>query len=126
MKEDKNVAIKTHAILIGTEKDNQGTNPERKESSKDSNTYEMDEGKHKKELKFESRSAYTQETDENGVFPSLLCFAPELQMLHWEYNMDTVIDNHIDGIRFTVHKYMEGKVDSDSIPIKKKEEDARC
>ena len=86
----------------------------------------MDEGKHKKELKFESRSAYTQETDKNGVFPSLLGFTPELQMLHWEYNMDTVINNHINRTRFTVHEYMEGKVDSDGVPIKKKEEDAWC
>ena len=38
--------------------------------------------------------------------------------------MDTVIDNHNARTRFTVHKYMEGKVDSVGIPIKKKEEDA--
>ena len=123
MKEDKNVARKMHDILTGTEKDNQGTNPERKESSKDSNTYEMDEGKHKKELKFDSRSAYTEETDKNGVFPSLLGFEPELQMLHWEYNMDTLTNNHINGTRFIVCKYMERKIDSDGIPMKKKEED---
>ena len=48
MKEDKSVAKKTHDILLGMEKENQGTNAERKESSKDSNMYEMDEGKDKK------------------------------------------------------------------------------
>ena len=54
----------------------------------------------------------------------MLGFAPEIQLTHWEYNMDTMITNHIDGTKFTVYKYMEGKVDSGSIPIKKKEEDA--
>ena len=92
-------------------------------NGEDSKSHEKDEGKDKRELKFESRSAYTQETDENGVFPSLLGFAPELQMHCWEYNMNTVIDNHIDGTRFTVCEYMERKVDSDGIPIKNKEED---
>ena len=36
----------------------------------------------KKEGKDIDRTAFTQEPDENRVFPSLLGFAPELQMLH--------------------------------------------
>ena len=49
-------------------------------------------------------------------------FAPKLQMLHWEYDMDTVINNYVDGTTFTVCNYMEGQVDADGIPINKREE----
>ena len=121
MKEDKNGGKRRHGLFLGTQKENQGTISERKEYSKDSNTSEKNARKEKKELSFDSRSTYTQEAGKNGVFLSLLGLAHGLQLLHWEYNMETVITNHLDRTRFTVCKYMERKVDSDGIPIEKKE-----
>ena len=36
--------------------------------------------------------------------------------------MDTVIHKYLDGTVFTVHDYMEGQLDADGIPFKKKED----
>ena len=74
-----------------------------------------------KRRKFVNRTDHVREPDKNGVYPSLLGFAPKLQMLWWEYDMDTVIHNYLDDTKFTVCEYMEGKVDLFGLPVKKED-----
>ena len=120
MKYNKKGEDRANDSSHGSKKRSASTTPRTNKEQKET---EINPGNKKKGKKYVDRTAYTQETDENGVFPSLLGFAPELQMLWWEYDMDTVIHNYIDDTKFTVCEYMEGKVDAFGIPIIKKEEE---
>ena len=44
---------------------------------------------------------------------------PSLGIPHWCYTMDTVITDHLEGTKYSVRDYVEGRVDDNGHLIKK-------
>ena len=47
---------------------------------------------------------------------------PSLGIPHWCYTMDTVITDHLEGTKYSVRDYVEGRVDNNGHVIKKTSE----
>ena len=56
----------------------------------------------------------------HSAYESIAGPAPSLGLLYWDYNLDTVINDYLDGTSYTICNLVEGYVDENGHPTGKK------
>ena len=88
----------------------------------DSNKHVLSPDDNRKTSCGESKQKHKNKKENKGpdVFESIANPCPELGLPYWDYDLDTVIHDHLEGTKYTVRNRVEGYVDENGHPTGKK------
>ena len=87
---------------------------EKEEKASDQHVSTPNNNKKRSSKNTKPQNNYKEENNSKGsVFKSIDGPCPELGLLYQDYDLDTVIYNHIEGTKYTICKQVEGYVDDD-------------
>lgn len=93
----------------------------RKEEKKDVNKHVPSQDENRKtSISAPKAITNTDATSTDDKFESIAGPCPELGLPYWDYDLDTVIHDHLEGTKYTVRDRVEGYVDENGHPTGKK------